>query len=264
MNLTLPIPDDDHPSRAVVHAGPLLLERREGPHALSRYLERDDRRDLYLVHRGQPFLRTLAREAGVPDLRVVPDEAHDEAERTAELALELGAETLEFTIDRPALTTDSGRAIGEMTLREAERYAGRDGLRPRIRAKLLAACDALRRGVQRVRIGDPTALLRGRATLILPDSPFTLGMALPLSEGGNAADAVPAASPREMPTPIAADAATRQTRGARERRRPWAPPSRCRIGRRTTHPFPDLLYDPRNDDRRGRRSRSRRPALRAA
>lgn len=159
--------------RTVVHAGPLLLKRSGGESSLRRYLRIPRRREVFLVHHGEESLREVAKQAGVTDIAVDAPE-RQEANAATEMALALGARRLDFTIDEPAVSAADGDALGEISVREAEILARDPNLRPRIRAKLRAGCAALREGVARVRIGDPVALARDRATVLLPDARLPL------------------------------------------------------------------------------------------
>lgn len=167
--------------RTVVHAGRLVLKRPDGPGLLRRYLRRPRRRELFLVHKGQEPLRDAALDAGVTDI-ALDAPARDEANATAELALALGARRLDFSIDEPGVPGPDGEALERVSLSEAEALVRDPQLRPRIRAKLRAGCEALRQGVKRVRIGDPGALATDRATELVPDS------AIPLAEPSSLRD----------------------------------------------------------------------------
>jgi hypothetical protein len=154
--------------RTVVHAGSLLLRRRAGLESLRRYLRVPREREVFLVHQGQVPLREVAQDAGVMDISLEAS-ARQEADAAAEMAVALGARRLVFTIDDPAVSRPDGRPVGEITVHEAERLARAPGLRPKVRAKLQAACAAIRHGLSMVRIGDPPALTRGEATTVVPD-----------------------------------------------------------------------------------------------
>lgn len=159
-------------SRTVVHAGPLVLRHPGGAGALRRYLRIPRKREVFLVHHGQPPLREVARATGVADINL-DSPTRQEANVATEMALALGARQLDFTIDEPGVAGPSGEPLPELTLREAETLARNPVVRPRIRAKLRAGCVALRQGISRVRIGDPAALTRDRATRLVrdPDAP---------------------------------------------------------------------------------------------
>lgn len=169
-----------HPRpRTVVHAGPLLLTREGGIGALRLYLRIPRRREIFLIHEGQEPLRDAAEDAGVTDIALDTAAGREtnagEANATTEMALALGARSLDFAIDEPSVSHPrSGDPLREITLNEAESLARNPELRPRIRGKLRAGCAALRHGVSRVRIGDPRALARGQATVLLPDATVPL------------------------------------------------------------------------------------------
>ena len=100
--------------------------------SLALYLrERDEHEQCVLLHAGQPELRAVARESDVPEIEIEVDEAPRGVDReVSELALELGASSIEFAIDRPSLVRHPrGRPIHTLSAREAER--GRDGCAPR-------------------------------------------------------------------------------------------------------------------------------------
>ena len=223
----------------VVHAGSMLLGRDNGSSALGRYLARFSHRPTFLVHHGQPTLARAAREAGVEDLEIEPIDTRREDDYAAEMAVVLEARELEFTIDRPSLKNIVGNPIGELTLHEAERLAEEPTLRRAIRDKLLAACDALRRGVDRVRFGTPMSLLRNRATVILPDPPLAMGAALDSDDDATTPDRDPQQQPLELPA--RQDEApekrlfARPLRAARKLR--FAPQADCEIGPRRFDPF---------------------------
>jgi hypothetical protein len=158
--------------RTVVHAGPLLLKRPGGARSLRRYLRMPRKREVFLVHHGQKPLRAIAREAGVTDIAVDTSE-REEARVATEMALALGARRLDFTIDEPGVRGPTGDPLREIDASAAESLARDPNIRPRIRVKLRAGCAALREGVARVRIGDPAALARDEATVLLPDAKAT-------------------------------------------------------------------------------------------
>lgn len=255
--------------RTAVHAGPLLLENANGPTALKRYLARNDQRKFFLIHSGRPLLRRVADEAGVQAIAMDPTEDEPEAERAAQMAVSMCVDDLELTIDRPALTTLSGTPIEKITASEAERYAAEPGLRKRIRNKVLAACHALRGGVTRVRIGNPTALGRGSATVIVPDGPSALGRSShpeePMDTDDEARSPVrdPGVHPIELPSPpnpqpVPALALPRM----RTRRLRFSPRRGCEIGPRMDDPFP--LHPADRPDSPGRNGRRYRRTPRAA
>lgn len=155
--------------RTVVHAGPLLLRRSGGERSLRRYLRIPRRREVFLVHHGQESLREVAEQAGVTDIAVDASE-RQEANAATEMALALGARRLDFTIDQPTVSGPDGTAVREIRVREAEALARHPNVRPRIRAKLRAGCAALRKGMARVRIGNPGALTRDQATVVFPEA----------------------------------------------------------------------------------------------
>jgi hypothetical protein len=143
-----------HPKpRTLVHAGPLLMERAGGLRALGRYLRIPRRREVFLVHHGQKPLRSVAQDAGVPDITIRSHAVEDDAAATAEMALALGARRLDNTIDEPGVKRPNGELLREITLTEAAALARSPEVRPKIRAKLRAGCAALRNGMSRVRIG---------------------------------------------------------------------------------------------------------------
>lgn len=154
--------------RTVIHAGALLMKQSGGVRALRRYLRAPRGREVFLVHRGQEPLRDVAQNAGVPDITLEAPAGRD-ANAAAEMALGLGARRLDFTIDAPALSGPEGERLREIGVSEAEAMARRAEVRPTIRAKLNAGCAALRNGVARVRFGDPEALAKQQATVVLPD-----------------------------------------------------------------------------------------------
>lgn len=174
--------------RTVVHAGPLLLRRDGGERALRRFLRVPRKRELFLVHHGQAPLHHVAKEAGVTDI-TVDASAKEEADCATEMALALGARRLDFTIDEPCVVAPDGSPLREIDVREAERLAADPEVRPRIRAKLRAGCSALRNGVTRVRIGDPPALTRGRATVLRPDLSAARQTSAPLPRGARSGGA---------------------------------------------------------------------------
>lgn len=247
--------------RTVVHAGPLLLDGTSGANSLERYLSRSRRGEVFLVHHGQPELRGAAHEAGVQDIKVDEADAQPEAEAAAHMALALGAHELEYTIDRPALKTVTGTPIQEITAHEAEVFARDVSIRRPIRNKIRAACRALQRGLQRVRIGSPSALARNRATVIVPDPPTALGAELVPKTSPDRDATGPAPDPEthpielprpQPPTPIPALARRRTLRRSVR----FAPQVGCDIGPRTREPFPMDHFRPRwFDDRRPSRAR---------
>ena len=263
---THPIPDAPTPTgampmrrrrtrrtpRTVVHAGPLVLAREGAPRGLERYLEREEGRELILLHGGQSTLKEIARESGVNAVRLDEMSDHEEEVAAADMAIALGAEQLEFAIDEPCLRNDLGRPIRELTAYEARAYAADARVPTRIRAKLDAGCSALERGLSKVRIGHPAALDRERATIVFPDPPLDFGAELldpdePEPAGTRAGDhpkrdererspvGDPPRSP-EQPMLPALDLRAHR-RGKRVSRRPER---RCDIGSRTPTPFPDL------------------------
>lgn len=154
--------------RTVVHAGSLLIRRKSGLQALRRYLNVPREREIFLVHKGQVPLREVAQEAGVTDISLEAS-SRQEADAAVEMAIALGARRLVYTIDEPAVSGPDGEPVGEIGVREAERLARQPGVRPKIRAKLRAACAAIRHGVSLVRIGDPPSLTKGEATTVVPE-----------------------------------------------------------------------------------------------
>ncbi len=166
--LSLFFPPNSHRRRTVVHAGPLLAECPGGLLALSLFLKRARRRDLVLVHPCDRALAALAEEAGVTDLVLDADGARDPSLEAGEMALALGAEGLDFTIDEPAIFAPSGRRLRRLSVSAAEALARDPARRARVRAKLRAGGEAVRCGLARVRIGTPESLASGRATEIVP------------------------------------------------------------------------------------------------
>jgi len=155
--------------RTVVHAGPLVLERAGGVRALTRYLRIPRRREVFLVHHGQEPLRNVAKEAGVTDIALEAS-AKQEANAASEIALALGARRLDFTIDEQGVSASNGEPLREITVDRAEALARSPEVGPKIRAKLRAGVAALRHGVSRVRIGDPSSLTKDQATTLIPDA----------------------------------------------------------------------------------------------
>jgi hypothetical protein len=145
------------------------MRRDGGVRALRRYLRIPRQREVFLVHHGQENLHRVARETGITDITVGAT-ASREADAATEMALALGANRLDFTIDEPAVSDADGNRLGEVTVDEAALLARDRALRPRIRSKLRAACEALQLGMWKVRIGDPVALSRDQATVVVPIS----------------------------------------------------------------------------------------------
>jgi len=167
-------------SMTFVHAGPVVLRERSALASLRHYLRVCAEDRLVLVHRGRAELHAAAERAEVPEIELDKIEASlDENAAAAELAVELGATSVEFAIDRPGLSRPGGRRIQELTVREAERLARTAALPERIRRKLLAAANAVRRGLLYARIGGPLALLRNSATVVYPDAAVQVGMPSP-------------------------------------------------------------------------------------
>jgi len=127
-----------------------------------------------LLHDGHEPLHEAALDAGVTDISL-ESPARNEANAAAEMTLALGARRLDFSIDESGVSRPGGDPLREISVREAESLAGNPNVRPRIRAKLAAGVTALRKGVERVRIGDPTALARDMATVVVldPDIPIS-------------------------------------------------------------------------------------------
>lgn len=182
-----------------VHAGPTLLEEPSLVGSLRHYLRRcDDDEQRVLLHAGQPALHAVAEQLDVPEIAIDTEDARLGVDReVSELALELGASSIEFAIDRPALGRPGGRPIRSLTAREAERFARTAALPERIRCKLLAAAAGVRHGLEKARIGAPFALMRDLATVIRPDAAVQVGLAMPDPANPPAArsDAVARATP---------------------------------------------------------------------
>ena len=234
------------PPRTLVHAGPLVLARDGATSGLGRYLEREEDRELILLHRGQTAYREIARDTGVNAIRIEDLQAQEEELAAADMAIALGAEELEFAIDEPCLRNDAGRPIRELTTYEARAYAADARLPTRIRAKIDAGCSALERGLARVRIGHPAALDRERATTVFPDSPMDFGAQLSepsdpeppaAKEAGNwiQMDLQLAASREEPELPPLDLRAYRPSKRSRT-----FPRTTCEIGPKSPMPFPDL------------------------
>ena len=254
--------------RTVVHAGPILLDETDGVDSLERYLARPSERELFLVHNGRPLLRQVAHDAGVSDIKVDPVQSAPEAEKAADMAVAIGARDLEFMIDRPALKNVTGQYIRQFTLHEAESYACDPTLRQEIRRKIWAGCDALRRGLERVRIGNPRSLARGRATEILPDTPFALGAELskpPESPNTDDEDPAPTPDPERQPLKMPGSDDGKKPLRARLSRAPsrvkalrYSPQTGCEIGPPSPYPFPDAPFFSRLPMDRRNRARTRR------
>lgn len=257
---------DRRPPRAVVHAGPMLLAKDATGSRLESYLEHGSNREMVLVHHGQPVLKQIAREAGVTGVRLDADArvAEDEEIAAADMAIALGAEQLEFAIDKPNLTNESGRPIHEMTLYEARALAADDHLPLRLRAKLDAGCSALERGLRFFRIGSPNALDRDRATVVFPDPPIAFGAELAEPESHDDSDAVARGNVRdefaqeEKLAPLEPRYVDRRKR----RRLRFSPRHGCAVGPRAADPFPAYPGLEPTSPRRNRRPR-RRVARRA-
>lgn len=253
------------PPRAVVHAGPLVLARDGATTRLERYLDREDDRELILIHRGQSTLQEIAREAGVNAVRLESVSRDAEERAAADMAIALGAEQLEFAIDEPCLRNDSGRPVRELTAYEAKAYASDTRLPSSIRAKLRAGCSALDRGLSQVRIGNPAALDRERATIVFPDPPMDFGAEL--LDPDDAEPAAPIAAANRRPAAATTDEPSIPPLDLRvyqpSRRVKRKPRTTCEIGRRTPHPFPDLP-EPYATYSIGSRGRSRRRVARRA
>lgn len=204
-----------HPRpRTVVHAGPLLAKRAGGLRALRRHLRIPRRREVFLVHQGQESLRDLAKETGVTDITLETSTTQD-ANAATEMALALGARRLDFTIDERGVSRPNGQPLREITVNQAESLARSPGVRPKIRAKLRAGCAALRHGVSRVRIGDPSALTKDQATTLVPDP------SVPLAARGHPhRDSGAGEARAEAPSPQSPAVLAR--RGLRGRPRPHA------------------------------------------
>ncbi|MCR9094369.1 MAG: hypothetical protein NXI30_09140 [bacterium] len=235
--------------RTVVHAGPLVLARDGAPRGLERYLEREEDRELILLHGGQSTLKEIARESGVNAVRLEEMAHHEEEAAAADMAIALGAEQLEFAIDDPCLLNDSGRPVRELTAYEARAYAADARVPKRIRAKLDAGCSALDRGLMKVRIGHPAALDRERATIVFPDPPLHFGVELREPEEPEPAEAregdhpkrderdrSPISEPTRTPEQPALDLRAHR----RPKRVSRRADMRCEIGSRRPTPFPDL------------------------
>jgi hypothetical protein len=164
-----------------VHAGPVLLSTEEAIRSLEQYLWRRRSEDVVLVHGGRSELHAVAEGSGVLEIEIdAPNvERLDEDRETADMAVEIGASSVEYAIDRPALTRPGGAVISELTASEADDLAARATLGERIGSKLRAAASAVRAGVGFARIGGPRALLRDRATVVYPDPAVTIGFPSP-------------------------------------------------------------------------------------
>lgn len=230
--------------RTAVHAGPLVLARNDAPTQLERYLDREEDRELILMHRGQPVLREIARETAVNAVRLEGFAEQTEARAAADMAIAVGAEQLEFAIDEPCLRNDAGRPIRELTAYEAKAYASDARLPIRIRAKLDAGCSALERGLRQFRIGHPAALDRERATVVFPDSPMAFGAELCEPEDPEPADARPGSNRKRLPEAAEDEGGSTVSLDLRtyepSRRLKRRPRTTCAVGPRTPHPFPDL------------------------
>lgn len=270
MNQTMTtFPDNHREPRTVVHAGPLVLSEDDARSSLGHYLGQDETRHLVLVHHGQPALRAAARAAGIEDIKVDQIEDRPEDEFAADMAVAISARELEFTIDRPALKNSYGHLIGELTLHEAEVLAADRTLRHAIREKLVAGCDALRRGVGRIRIGSPNSLRRNRATVITPDPPIAVGAMLRSGDdpdsNSSSPDRDPEQQPLHFPSPSDLDEIHDLPKLARNPRpiaksRYSSRRRSCNIGKRRLTPFPDMpagytRFDP--PERRHRRALAR-------
>lgn len=258
--------------RTVVHAGPMLLDEEHGSDALETYLARPRERELFLVHDGRPVLRKVAQEAGVADIKMRASEDAPQAEKAADLAVALGAEDLEYMIDRPALKNVVGSFIREITLHEAESYACDPTLRQSIRRKIWAGCTALRRGVDRVRIGNPISLARGRATVIVHDTPFALGAELngppdADRDSDSDSDRTPTPDPERHPLEMPGDERPPKKLArhpSRTKRLRFSPRYGCEMGPPSPYPFPDAPFFSRMPmDRRGERPTRRTRRARA-
>ncbi len=253
------------PPRTAVHAGPLVLARDGAPTQLERYLEREEDRELILMHRGQPAFREIARETSVNAVRLEGFEEQTEARAAADMAIALGAEQLEFAIDEPCLRNDAGRPVRELSAFEAKAYAADARLPTRIRAKLDAGCSALERGLRQFRIGHPAALDRERATVVFPDPPMAFGAELFEPEDPEPADARAGTQRRRDPsTPEDVSLPPLDLRTYEPSRRvKRTPRTTCEIGPRGPQPFPDLP-EPYATYQIGSRRRARRRIARRA
>lgn len=160
--------------RTVVHAGPLLRDRPGWLSALRGYLRYPRRREVILLHDGETDVSRVAEEVGVTDLTFGKAPAGVESLAACETAVAMGAARVDFAIDDAAVRDVEGFALQEITASEAAALAELPELHARIRGKLRAAAEGLRNGLARVRIGDPSALLRNRSTVIVPDGAFSL------------------------------------------------------------------------------------------
>jgi len=216
-------------ARSVVHAGALIAGAENGPRALRRYLRFPREREVFLLHNGQEMLSEAAEDAGVTDISLSEPHARAEAMAAAEMAVALGAGRLDFAIDDPCVTDPNGTPLQELTVEEAESLARRTTLGVRLRAKLRAGCEALRSGLTRVRIGNPAALLRDQATVLVRDPAvpvrITNSWVMPDGEGARqvAFAASPAPSGSVVARAVAGDPGHGGARAGASPREPWGP-----------------------------------------
>ena len=154
---------------AVIHAGPLVLERPDGKNALRRYLIAEESERTVLVHPGQEALEDAAARAGVEAICTRHSKAASDEQAATDVALRRGARRLDFTISAAGVRDLHGQLLRWLTLTDADAMSRFGWLDRRLRKKLRAACLAVRRGVGRVRIGSPAALRRDEATELVPD-----------------------------------------------------------------------------------------------
>ena len=252
--------------RTVVYAGPVAVAKPEQKKKLKRYLKNTRSRDVYLLHHGQRDLEEVADTTGVTPIRVDTETKQPEPRAAVDMAVALDAQHLEFPIEKPGIARLGGRYIHALTLREAERLAEEGVLKPTEREKLYAGCEAIRRGISMVRIGSPLALLRERATVIVPDPamPIAVDARLPKDDAEGAdepekdqdpdggPDEEPQRQPLRFPGADETERIRALSRRLARRRDDWRislrerPDAGCEIGPRRASPFERSFADRRH------------------
>jgi hypothetical protein len=198
---------DPQPTEAVVHAGSLTLDRPGGQQAMASYLRNEDADRVVLVHDGEQALHEEAMRAHVEEIQTRDSSLRSDEQAAANIAVRRGAQRLDFAIDSTGVRARDGSPLRWLTLADADAMSRWSRLDRRVRDKLCAASLAVRRGVARVRIGNPRALRQDRATEIIPDPalpqtrrgrmprPWTVAPLQPLAAAQRA--------PHSVPTPFA-------------------------------------------------------------